>query len=50
MSMRTVDVERVKGLALFSGVSDETFKGAVRGAFLQKSPGRHHPPARGLIQ
>ena len=38
MSMRTVDVERVKGLALFSGVSDETFSAVTAGAFLQKFP------------
>ena len=38
MSMRVVDVERVKDLALFSGVSDETFRAVTAGAFLQKFP------------
>lgn len=38
MSMRVVDVERVRGLPLFCGVSDETFGAVTAGAFLQKFP------------
>ena len=38
MSMRVVDVERVRGLPLFSGISEETFSAVTAGAFLQKFP------------
>jgi CRP/FNR family transcriptional activator FtrB len=38
MPMRTVDLERVKALPLFSGVSDRLFRDVTAGAFLQRFP------------
>lgn len=36
--MRTSDIERVKGLPLFTGVAPETFRIATAGAYLQRVP------------
>jgi CRP/FNR family transcriptional activator FtrB len=38
MSMRSVDIERVSALALFSGVAPGTFNSLIAGGFLQKFP------------
>jgi CRP/FNR family transcriptional activator FtrB len=38
MSMRSVDIERVRALALFSGAAPDTFDSLITGGFLQKFP------------
>lgn len=38
MPMREVDLQRVKALPLFCGCSDDTFRRAAAGAFLQRFP------------
>lgn len=36
--MRSVDIERVRALPVFAGVSDDVFRNVMAGAFLQKFP------------
>ena len=38
MPIRSVDLERVRGLSLFAGVSDDLFRDVLGGAFLQRFP------------
>ena len=38
MTLRNADLDRVKSLPLFEGISDDMFRSVTAGAFLQRFP------------